>query len=434
MKFTKNLITILICVSTIFSFIGCNDNKNIQTTKENIDKTVNENIDQPANEKIIIPYESISEMGIPMQGFAEVSFVMDKNKYGGIINSEGEIIYFEEGSRYSVFWNPIGKNVLYIKKGDEYILMNHNGTIISTFTKNDFDDVVACGNGELLVYKNQGTAMVENHTYGVINYKGEWEKPLMKQNKLHNYGEKFLSLGNGIFTVSDYFANDDYHVIYNTQINKVFLIRGGKIFGDNASNGIIYGSYGKEIGEHGTKRQFAGKTTDLPKYYKLNIDGSIDSIQSFNNASAGILLDYSDEYLKIINSKNVYNTNLNTSQIYSCHMSNGYTALNFFGADGRYYITAIDSLGKQMFEPKVCDNLSVWDTDALTFSNNIIIYRAENGYYEAIDINGKTIISKDSKYDKIQHGEGLFLVSQKRVFCHYVDINGNVITIKTNKY
>lgn len=107
----------------------------------------------------------------------------DVNYFDGLVNSKGEIFYTYEPETATV--HHIGNGIACIETDSAYTLVKSNGMETAAFTSDDFDEIYGYGDGLMLVYKNIGTLMKEEHSYGVIGETG-WVTPLDEKKRLAN--------------------------------------------------------------------------------------------------------------------------------------------------------------------------------------------------------------------------------------------------------
>lgn len=374
-------------------------------------------------------------------GFYKVEFRIGDKKYCGIANANGQIIHYTD--QYSIYQSLGGQDVWKgldftpmsdysgcvcesYERSPTYFVINSQGNK-KTFTNEDFDVILGGGGGYLLVYKNTGNISKAEDSYGLIDSNGEWVIALTPGNKILHDGE-YKYLGEKVFAYS-FYRGEDQVIVFDCANNATIGFYGCVLLSGSDSNGkfiidprIVYGAeYSVPYGSDNKK------TLNHDKSYKFCADGTYQEIPLIKASSGRIAIYEESGFYQIWNTETNQVTTFDAvpaSSITQCSCVDDYTFLLIRGEDRNFYYTIFDSQGAQLFEPKSCANMS-----NITFCGDRVIYQAQSGYYEMIDIDGNLIISDSLKCSSLQI-EGNAVIGKVDRNMVYFDKDGNEIVFR----
>ncbi|MBP3592185.1 MAG: DUF1508 domain-containing protein [Clostridia bacterium] len=366
----------------------------------------------------------IKDLSAFYRGTANIQFEMNGKTYSGIINTEGEIIYYCEKGSFSWLRSENGYGLV-ISDGDDnqksYTWYNNEGEIIKTMTNDAFDEILSpwYNYDLMLVYKNTSTISKEEHSYGLLDYKGDWVKPLTAEPQLNGFYGLYMHIGGGIFVASS--SNREFHYVYNSNTGQSYCLNHVFIHYESYfSQGVIYCQRTSKYGN------------DYPPYFAFYPDGTVEEVPAFTFAYNALLVNNRGEYMSI------YDHESKTTHVYESFPKSMFNDIKFEndlaliilkGADGKKYFTVIDKECNQKFDPIVCQSAYI-NEDKIVYS---IPSDSGEYIYEMIDANGNVIISKEQGYTYMSgFYHGITLV-KKGDEGFYMDTNGNTVTIKLPK-
>ena len=354
--------------------------------------------------------------------FFKVEFQVGDEKYCGIADATGQIVYYtdqysiSEGPFGSEAWNgldftPMDDASGYICESNgektEYTIINSEGTK-KTFSEEDFDVILGSGGGYLLVYKNTGNISKEEYSYGLINSDGNWEIPLMPGDKIEIVGE-YVYAGEKVFVYTGYRLNKYYAIVFDCANNRTIGLYNCAVLSDLVYNGqFIVCEKGWSAG---VSIPYDSENIEgLPSHssYLFSTDGSYQEIPEISAASDRVAIYEDSGFYQIwdlaTDMVTKYEDFPETSIVrYSC--VDNYVFFIIRGADGNFYFTVLDSKGVQQFEPRI-------NINNVEFYGDRIICQTKNGYYEMLDNKGNLLISENKK-------------------CLSLEIHGNTVSGKT---
>ncbi len=368
------------------------------------------NNNQNGNDDINITNIVYDSMGNEILTYPYIVFTKESKEYAGILNTNGEIFYYIEGDFIAYEW--AGNDTVITKEYDmdtddfhNYDIINSKGEIVATSRNGDFDTIVGCGDDLVLVYKNTGNISNEEHSYGVINsMTGNWEVPFVACNTQ-------LPTTKSESNFSDWKTFRPYED--NTWISEP---------ADSSSYSFILFNLSTDT-LIGLKQLFP--EIDDFSYSLTNSKIYLDTIEEDDRT-----------YYKITDLRT------GTSAIYrnyDCDSIDGYILCDEYiimeirGADGRQYITTVNSSGEQQFGPINIDGGSSYK---LRYSQQRIVYvNPNNDYCEMIDMQGNVIVSNDAKYSEIHilGTNGIAYATNSEGEKVAINLDGELITITLKK-
>lgn len=374
-----------------------------------------------------IEIESLSR--ITTGSVAEVVFSMDNLDYWGVVNETGEIFYYllkddSSSIKNNNRFTPIGNGAFYYYSNadNNYIIVDSLGQEVANSQSGLFDYILGCGDGLVWVCKNTGDLSHSEYSYGVINSKGEWERPLEINNfsisgtSLVHFmdGEIAKHCGAGIF-VAD-FSWSSNAIIYDSVQNNICLFQCEDIVSTHFVNGYGFGS---------------DTSSRNDTYYSIRTDGQKEIIEPFIFADNGLVLRDKNDKLQILNTINnevFLCDDISCSQIMDIGLLNNANEIVVLmeGADHRRYFTIIDSHGNQKFPPVQCTFPSIE-----YFENNNVLSRHNAVIY---DVEGQIILEEtgyesSKAYIPIKGDSKFFYVISPDGKEEYVNQNGQKISI-----
>ena len=213
----------------------------------------------------------------------------------------------------------------------------------------------------------------------------------------------------------------------NIDKNEYYEIRNSKI--TISDGGTIYGKGGYIDKD--------GESKDLPKYFKIDLDGKLEEIEQFDIQSGDVLFINNGNNIEIINKGKTYTYKEYKNGII-VSSQNGKIILKIAGEDGCSYFTVINGKGKQLLEPiKLDDELYPLTYGVGFCGSDKIIYQKDKGCYEMIDISGDVIIPHTKGYKYIGYQNGVWFASKtenwgvdKSAVLDIIDKDGKTVNIK----
>ena len=287
-------------------------------------------------------------------------------KYAAMIDTEGHILYkLENGSisfdfnnklNYIGGWGYRGfDGVAYIyDSSNNCHIINKNGEVVTKSTEKDFNHALACGDGMVLVYKDNSNINGNKYCYGIIDSEGNWKTNFIEIPYQHNNHARYA--GSGIFI-----------------INATKSSGGFKEYGT-----ILFNSYtGKyDIMSADMNLEFINNIA----YYKDNNDNVCTRINTDFEKEKVATCDYftggysilKEEYLTITNcstGKSVKFTEFKSNQISAITFKDNCGLVELKGNDGNMYFTIINSDGIMQFEP-IKGWAYDWNKDAISYKDS----------------------------------------------------------------
>ncbi len=406
---------------------------------ENDDTTVNKNNDSKETTAFISYVDDISG------GVAKATLeTQDGKSYQAIIDIKGNVRYVCDESE-SFFYAPTSEDdigCIVSKNNANYKFINAKGETIKVSEEGEFDQLVACGGGNALVYKHEATIDSEAHLYGIINNKGEWSVPLKNYGQapfifqISNYKIPGKYIGEGIFDMTlDDKGNE--HMLLNGNTGKAFWVyvgwSGHKDYDGNISfedgehyficnmSGSYYHAFVSDIPLRTNGEIYGDSLEDKKELYRtthdfvLYPDGTWKNIMKYpENGYEGITSDYpamngyekagdkwtkvEGEYITIYDydtKKSAQFTAYKNSMISGIEFEGNYSVVRIKGVDQKSYFSIIDSSGTMQFDP-----ISIYSDSYPEYSSEKVIYKNDADKYVIADKSGK-ILSENLEYDHI---------------------------------
>lgn len=315
-----------------------------------------------------------------------------------LINTDGKILYKEVNS-YTFLPPEMHGGVSYIKNSDSnYKLIKKEGNIVADSQNNEFDNILACGDGFALVYKYSGPKD-SKHLYGVLDNTGELVCNFIdlgfaastKPETSFNFYK-----GCGIFSIS-YTGGT---ALLNLNTEKVIHLSGSAPEFINSTAYIPEGYYitnAIQDGNHFGMEALPACIIDTD----FNITNRDDITSSYKYpytySSNGIIIAYEagngNNPISIIDPKtnNKYTLDYTKQQLKYLEYIDDFGLLKIGASDGNTYFTLLDKQGNEQFEPM--------KYQTVIYSDEKAIYKIE-GKYTIIDTEGK-VLAENLEYKTI---------------------------------
>ncbi len=383
-------------------------------TDTDITDFTDESTDDPTDDPTDVPEEGglnvVSAGGF--EHFYELEFEKDNQVYLGFAEADGRVFYYEE--KHDGWWRQvIGEDALFIQpeERDTWTVINTSGST-TTFTKDDFDDVLGCGGGYMLVYKNTGTESAEEYSYGLINSNGEWEVPLTP-NASPIHDKTFVYAGEKTFIHhSQEIGFETVDIVFDCATNTTIEFVGCEVV-QTLNNGkiIVFSMNGQRAEYAYPYRTASSKSKNLAAgLYVFETNGAHQELHhsptSYEKLFSNVAIFQKDGYLNILDFETGATGQYSDIPFDSITISDvsfvgKYGLLIFTGEDGERYFTVIDANGQPQFEPRRA-------MPEISFNGDVIIYTTEEipRYYEMIDLTGKTLIPATDGYRSLSSWGG----------------------------
>lgn len=384
-----------------------------------------------------------------VEGFAVVNYKENNEKYSGIINTDGEIIFSDtqKGSYLSIG----GGAILRFIRDEEtdkdvpaYIL-DSNGNIVATFDEKL--EYIAHGDGKVLLYKTKDTITEVERLYGIIDASGQWVQPFTNLGGDPARAEDCKYLGDGIFAISPdgAYGFDDF-VFWNSISGFMFFVSRVEQL-NTFTNGqtLIKCEYSKiytpyQVGDENDDTKGIKIEED---YIILNTDGTYKNYDMTDKNNPK----YSNGYLRYykFDDDNTYIETLFTpvpsTITYGMYSHNKVVRVSFeedyglvliWGANNKLYFTLIDKTGKQLFEP-IETSHPYTKTSEIKFSDNRIIFKNTDNKYCIADTTGQVTVTEYSSIGEFSNGIAVASIKNDTgTTWHYINTDNEQI-LKTLK-
>ena len=355
-----------------------------------------------SGEDIVV--NSLWEEGF-VDGLMKISYKQEDTTYWGVVNTNGEVIYSQEGALNG--WNHMGNGTGWVSiynaetKKRDYFIINNQGEKVVSNVELGFDKIIGAGNGLAWVYKYQTGINGAKHLYGVINSKGEWVSPMREVD--FKYSDDYLSsysklMGDNFFVYYYYTANSGNYFVYNINTGVGFQVGSvrGEINGDLYCHGYLMTDENNEpywIEE--CRIQPDGTVSEMDKYDKFS-DGKLITYHTGYNEETDKEEDFIEIY-NVVTGKSVIYDDYSAERVESIQFEGAYGLVIIQGLDYNYYFTLIDENGNQQFEPI---SFSLYYGD-LTYSDGVIVYNTllkNKDTYVVMDTQGNVLVPESAGY------------------------------------
>ena len=396
----------------------------------NSDNDVTEPEPEKEKRELNVNLENASEF---KDGYAFVSYKQNNARYGAIINSERVVIYKTYINSKTTIddWHHIGNGYFIIVRSKDidnydlvYEVIDSSGNVTASSLDGKFDRILGTGDGNVLVCKDSNTVTASNYLYALIDTTGNFVTDFASasMNVASGYSS-FDYLGDGVFVSVPYLKTYKIDLtIYSSKDSTVTCLR-NVTRNDGAQklvNGAIYlKAYGASIYDNST-----GKLQSLPQgTIAMKPDGTYETAETCSYISNGKLIDTTGEYIKITDpatNTTITYTNYTTKYALNAICYGEYSIITLYNA-GVCFFTAIDSTGKQLFEPIACGAVNEDGNTGLKnfiYDDGKIIYY-KSGSESSLDVrrcgiinvaDGSEVINPDLKYDIRGYSDGVILV------------------------
>ena len=447
----KKILSIIITVIMIGALVSCSNSNSVNTSEkeQNIDERITETSKEaptkaPAEEigERVSSYKPIDSF---INGFVWVEYEKDLK---GLMNENGKIIYSVNREAKT---NPVSENgytFLNVKNDKLYTntIIDKEGkeTFILQDTENDSYKIWAQGDDAFLVSHQQSGFEDIKYSVYVINSKGEMigtKKDIEKQ------PESVINIGNKMFFVS--FDKEKEYRVFNCNNDTFYLLNGSEkyypiyngtgyffshIYQDKEPyHQYAFGSitYSDIDSEEAWSNWMSNHSADQESYRAH--DPSADYIQEGYRIDGYeykkdhvCFFDYDDKRTELPELPE--KATLEENGVFS----GGYLPIYLKGADKKYYVTVVDTSGKQMYEPVKISEAMFLPKDSIFSSNgNVFVYEAEQ--YRLIDVTGKSTTLSINPSGKVQgydgdyvyHIKGIWSLKDNKELKAYLPANGS---------
>lgn len=367
-------------------------------------------------------------------GISSVTYTINDVEYFGLINSQGKIIYSTEiAENEEIYSVAIGDGYAIISRYDceidEYVsvyTVNNTGEIVASFEAGT--EVVAYGDGLVLLYQRKETIAEIEHRYGIIDVTGTWIQPMVNLGLEYDrwYGWKSdgwysYYAGDGMFAVCARYSWGDYDfVFWNAHDGNQFFVSqlvNKPMFTDGVA--LVYRTdrWGQIINPFHVSDLYNDESGDYtPEQFLLHKDGTYQTVDLSGKEIKGVSNGYcyyttwDDTALHIVDIQSLDQDFLvykdyPADMIQSIKVIGDRILVIIQGANSHIYFTLIDKAGKQQFEPIETQNWDSWSTDhGLDYSDGIVIYKNTDGKYCFADETGKITVTDYDYLSKFDSG------------------------------
>lgn len=325
--------------------------------------------------------------------------------YYGFIDMRGNVLYSTLANNVEVY--NIGKGSALVKSANELILIDENGAV--KMTLNGAAEVKTYGGGFAFIYQNKSTISTWEHWYGIVNYAGEWIRP-MEDLQLEGHFDKIEYIGDGFFGEARWRESKSYSIV---NMNTGLIITMNDIFSDcniAFSGGMAFVDRSISYNDTISIKVVAnsGKDDETTQDYEVSndciiyADGRVvelPSLAEINYEKAfynGIVV--SNEKIETEDGKyyqitdytkstpvTVEFTKYSASQIEKIVFNGDYGLVQIRGLDEKTYITMIDTQGNELISPLQDKYLSYF-----ILAPNGYAYYKQDGVYYIVDKDGNT--------------------------------------------
>lgn len=334
-----------------------------------------------------------------------------------------------------------------------YKLINAKGEIIKEGNRitrendeSEYEYVVACGNGNAVIYRYEANINTESHLFGVIDSSGEYVIPLKDYGQEHMGWNNIGSyIGENIFDIP-LDSSGYYHMFLNGKTGEVFWV----LFHDEVryippfEDSILYfynyayvsnipleidDNYIDQLDLYETSHDFAlypdGTWEALPDDFPA-LNGYKEAGDRWIKTDGDYLVIY-DYDTKTESKFTAYKSSMiNTERI---EFKGYYSLVPITGKDNKDYFTLIDATGKMQFNPIAGYSYEYY--------SDKIIFRNESNI-SIVDKTGK-ILHEYPEYDTAHYSWGdLIGVSNgfdenlEEYIIKFIDLDGNIIIDQVN--
>lgn len=465
---TLCILLILIVVIIVISTHAKKENQNNNNNKEKITTSDFQQDEKHGYFADIITADTFSG------GVAKVTCITENNVYKDVlIDTSGSVLYVCSDSE-SIEVTPTKENgigYVYDTAKSIYKFINIKGEVVKTSVSDEFDEIVACGGGYVLVYKCESDIDNKKHLFGVIDSTGEWIQSLsdfqIQYDNINFSGSRYA--GENVFDIaleSEY----DFHILYNASNGKAFYLKVGIGYEDYKDwvsfdkNGNDYfickysgSGYSARVADKLMLQN--GEKQVIPEFeeyitshdFILHSDGTWDSISeksplvgSYNEELSQWVDGFEQkgdrwiktdgEYLEIYNAdtdiKSTYSDyQIDQLEMSDIYFSNGYSIISIKGKDRKNYFTVIDDSGKAKFKP-LLGNCNPFPFGNDSADVDTIVYKNDNEKYNIIDLNGNLLCENLNFTYISQFSEGFAVADKDTDKKCFINANGETFLDK----
>lgn len=326
----------------------------------------------------------ITRAGNFSDGCAWIKYTESEIEHYGLINKKGKLLFSvneaDGKSLYTYASMDGGIGYYGYSRIDNryYTIVNSNGKVLASSENQDFDVVLAYGDGKALVYKKDADITTTKHMYGVIDSTGKWIYPLTEWEIGYATGgisgTDILAyyLGENMFAVCfGHRMYTDSYILFNSDTSeKLFLndLRHG-VLGEFVNSGMIILNAHYSIVDTAciSKAYTTEHPIDLPENFVLYKDGSYKEIKDVGDERGSlknILFYRNNDTWKFANPISGKSFTLEHRYV-SCEYvspTENKAVVRIIGADQKKYLSVIDlNIGNEVSEPKCCETYYLSD-------------------------------------------------------------------------
>lgn len=353
----------------------------------------------------------------------------DKTRELLLVNSDMSVIYRTEYNANS-FIADFGKNIGYYYNRDSgvYTIINSNGDILGSSDEDEFDCVLACGENNVFVYRDDSNYQMPRNVYSFMDASGEYTAAFWGLKKLPHNGAKYV--GCDMYFIPD----EDEQILINSKTGTITKYDVGE---ENSDNVYFVNDKATISTENKWNVQVNGESTDSSiavidtegNVVHTSGYGDIDEYTMNLNENTIVVYPLDDSGERIVNIVEFsQDTWIETEKYNSCRefyasmFKDDMCMLVFVGVDKNRYFTVIDNEGNTIIAPTKCVSAA--------FNDGIVVYRERqvNGdiLYNAMDIEGDMLfegIDFDDADGPFKFYNGIGRVNETT----FVDTTGKVI-------
>lgn len=359
-------------------------------------------------------------------GISFVTYTVDAVEYFGLMNSQGQVVYsIEVAENAEIGSTAIGKGSAIVFKYDcetqKYIsnyMVNNTGEIVASFEAGT--EVVAYGDGLVLLYQRRETIVEIEYRYGIIDVTGTWIQPMVNLGVECDGGYSYYA-GDGMFAVCARYSWGDYDfVFWNAHDGNRFFVSqliNRPMFTDGVA--LVYRTdhWGQIINPFHVSDLYNDESGEYtPEQFLLYKNGTYREADLSGKEIKGVSNGYCyyttwDDTALHISDIQSLNQDFLVYKDYPAYMIQSIKDIGdrilviIQGANSHIYFTLIDKVGKQQFEPIETQNWDSWSTDhGLDYSDGIVIYKNTDGKYCFADETGKITVTDYDYLSKFDNG------------------------------
>ncbi|MBQ2807203.1 MAG: hypothetical protein IJF08_09145 [Clostridia bacterium] len=323
-----------------------------------------------------------------IDGIALIRYTREnENQYWGIVNTQGVIVHHDRSYADPI---NIGKGYCIMQRVDNdkssIDLFNIEGDLTKSVDITGME-IIAYGDGLILIYKEEASMTAVEHYYGVLDYNGNWVLSMVNSSQFSTESIDFGSsnraeyVGQGNFLIKGSYSYYQNYAILNANTGNHFILRDPTTDFYFNENGIAQTLSNWAIND------------DEPLYGLLNADGSVfpftDNEHIYHKLGVNSNhLFYSPEndkssiyiYDIVTSETNPKSYNVSPATIKEVSFEGDNCIVLIEGVDGNTYFSVIDHAGNELIAPTKGYNLYA--------DNSCIVFNGEKEGFTIYHKNG----------------------------------------------